>query len=382
MSETSTAVVSRGQAQRIDASEFMNKVVTPPAEGEGINNGEGDTNAGDIDLGKEGAKPTLTEDQLKEYFASQNIEYTGIDALKEKLNPTQPKAEPTPEEIEKKNNTLEKRMLDKFIQGGGKVEDFTSVKQLLNADVAEVSKGVLKKELLDAGFDEEETKAIIKQRYLQHDLESLVFDEEGDETKEDFDKRKAKLEKEVVYGAGQLANRSLPIKQKAETIWNNLKAEVELEDADAAREAKFSTQVDSHVQSLPKSISIEIGKYDNKDIEPIVYENTELFQQVHQEVSAFLKNRTEREKFFFDEEGNPNLSTVTDLLVKNKILEKAAGAIFAKGGTHQVKIFEQTFPARKATDLGVGGANAPVNKNKGQPVSRGQTQKFQPTLKT
>ncbi|MEO6305973.1 MAG: hypothetical protein ABIP51_22695 [Bacteroidia bacterium] len=333
----------------------------------------------DPNLAKDNAndKPTFNADSLKEYFKSQGIEFDGtIDDIKEKLKPQG--LAPTPEEIAKKEADFERRMLQVHLDGGGKVEDFAAVKKMLTADVSEVSKAQLHQELLAKGFDENEAKAMAKQMFLQDDLENLEQDIDNDETDEAFEKRKARLESKVKYGADNLANRSLHIQTTAKNIWENLKQEVEQQDADVAKETKFSATVDEHVKALPKSVSISIGQIDGKDIEPVVYNKPEEITAIHNEIADLLKDTSKRNGFFFTPDGQLNIANITDLYVKAKIGEKTATDVFMKGQTRQVKIFEERFPNRTGQGLGVGGSNAKPPVGKGQPVSAGQPQRIKP----
>lgn len=369
----SEVAISAGQPQRMN----FNMPTEQVAESAADNTAEGAVDDTEQSGGKpntEGSnpieKPSFTDEDFQAFLKERGIEGT-FDDVKAKFQPQG--TELTPEEIAAKETAMERRMLDMFLKGGGKVEDFTAVKQMLSADVAEVSKAQLHQELLTQGFDEDEAKAMAKQMFLQEDLENIEIGD--DETEAEFDKRKAQLEKKVQYGADKLANRSLHIKTTAEQIWSNLKKEVELEDSDAAREVTFSTEVDEVVKTLPKSISLSIGKVDNKDIDPIAYNVPE---EIHQEVSALLKDKQKREEFFFDAKGNLNLQNLTDLLVRNKVLESASRETYIKGGTAQVKVFEQMFPARSAQALGVGGNNGKPKTDKGAVASTGQPQRIRP----
>lgn len=336
------------------------------------NNGAGAANTNTTD-----EKPPLelADDQLKELLKGKGIEFEGsFDDLKNKLKPAE--IQPTAEQLAAQESAFEKRMLDKFVAGGGKVEDFVSVKQMMNVDVAELSKSQLLHELKQQGFNEDEAKAIQKQMFLEEDLETI--EQTDSETPEEFAARKAALEKRVKYGADNLANRSLHIKTTAQKIYDDLKAVILKQDKDVAEEAALSAKIEGHLKAHPKEITFEIGKLSDKDENPVEPIKVKVTDEILQKVSEQLKSG-QREAVVYDENGNLDVEKSTNLLVRNAILESALKSSYIQGGTKQVEIFKQTFPDRSAYGLGVGGSpNKAIDKK--QPVTAGkvQTVKFTP----
>lgn len=371
MSDTA-AIVSKGTPQTVTSQDFLNKIVTPSDE---TVTDESANDAGSKETSP-APSPEISEEALTNYFKSQGIDYEGVEKLKQKLAPPATTTQPTPEQIAEKEQAIERRMLDIHLKNGGSIEDFTHIKQAMNADTAEMSKALLNKELLDNGFSEEEAKSLSKQMFLQEELDSI---EQGDdETTEEFTSRKAKLEKKVQYGASQLANRSLHIKTQAQAIFDNLKREVELEDLDLEKEAKFSATVESYVNSLPKSVQISIGEIDNKSVEPIEFP---VPPEVHQEVTALFKDKQKRNEFFFNADGELNYENLMPLMVQAKLNQAQAKEAYLSGKTAEVKKFEQIFPHTSAQSVGVGGTPTKTSDKMGAPVSRGEAQKFQPIVK-
>jgi hypothetical protein len=100
---------------------------------------------------------------------------------------------------------------------------------------------------------------------------------------------------------------------------------------------------------------------DGQDIPPVELEVRDADIEA---VGAILKDPEKRKKFLYNDDNSINLKNLTDLLVKNQILESAVKAAYADGGTREVEKFQKLFPNGNPHDVGVGGKNG--NQNSGQ----------------
>lgn len=338
--------------------------------GENQNNGANATNANNGGADKKDAPPapTLTDEQLKEYFKAQGIEYEGVEKLKEKLN-YKPTDQETPEQKTQAALAKEKRVLDLFIANGGTAEQYVGIKAVAEGDVKELSMTALKKELKDAKFSEEEIATIIKERYYQMDDEEIEAEE--DETK-DFKKRLKE------YGANKLANRSLHTQKQAQGILAELNKTLESENLQQAEEVTISSNIDEHFKKLPRKYALEIGELNGKPIPPIDYEVSDSDEKELKEIQSMLKNPDKRNNLLFNKDGNLNITKLSELLVENKLLKSQLKTVYHEGGSRQVAEFEKVFPARTAHELGVGGSPNKQTGEKGKPASFGATQRVRP----
>ena len=283
--------------------------------------------------------------------------------------------EPSEEEKQKAAAAHEKRMLDLYVSKGGKVDDYVAMKQLKDADVVEVSKTVLHKELLAAGLDEDEAKAATKQIMLEQDLENIVQGES--EADDDFAKRKAKIEKQITAGAKALANFGTPVINKAKGIFEGLEMELKAKDAEDAEEVELSKSIDAHIKALPREMTIELGEVNNKPAEPfkLKFDDATL-----EEVATTLKDTKQRDALFYDEKGNFNYTFMADILAKAKSFDKAVKDSLIEGQNRQVEIFKKQFPDRSAYGIGVGGAPDKTGIDKTVAVKAGQPQRIKPQM--
>lgn len=298
----------------------------------------------------------ITDDQMKEYFKAKGIEYDGdIEALKNKLKPVA--ATLTPEEEEKKKVAFELRMANLYVERGGTLESFQSIKEMMSADPNELSRKQLEKQLIENGVEKEDAVIAVKQMVLAHDLENLEQGTDEDDTA--FEKRKAKLQKEVDAGAKVMANLGLPIIQKAKSIYESLENQVKAIDSEAAEEAELSSNIDAYFKELPREMSLEIGKINEKDIPAV---KVPISEEAIASVLSVLKDPKKRDALFYDENGNFNVKTIAGILVRNAILEATARQSLIEGQNRQVEILKERFPNRSAQGLGVGGATKPGSK--------------------
>lgn len=338
-----------------------NKEVAEGANATTANNGEVGANA------TTSPAPTFNDEDLKKYFKEQGIDYEGIENLKAKLTAPLTTTELTEEQKKEKELAKEKRIVDKFVSGGGTVDQYVALKNVANADVAELSRNTLKKELKDAGFNETEIDGIIKERYYQFGEEDL------EQMDEETDKAFAKRKKE--YGDKLLSQRSLPIKTQAAGILADIQSAIDSEDLWVQKEITISAKIDEDFKAMPRKMSIEIGEIGGKTVSPVDYDVSETDIA---EVKAMLKDPAQRQQFLFNEDGSLTPQLI-QTIVKAKAFDSASKISFLTGQTKAITDFQKTFPATSMQELGVGGSpQKPKDSKPGQPVSYGKKQYVQP----
>lgn len=317
---------------------------------------------------KTAAAPTFTDQQLKEYFKTQGIEYEGVDKLKDQLKPKDTALAPTEEQIKAKELAQEKRRLDKFISGGGTAEQYVALKSVAEAPIEELSKNTLKKELKDAKFSDAEIDAIIKERYYQID------DEELEQLDDESDKAFKKRSKE--YFANKLANRSLPIKNQAAGILAGIQEAINAEDLREQNELSISANIDEQFKVVNLKDTYEIGNINGKAIPPIESEVPEAeINAIHQ----MLRDPAQRQQLLFNQDGTSNITKIKDLLIENAKLKAAMKTSYHEGSTRTNAAWEKVFPARSAQELGVGGNQQRPNGQNGSKIAGvGKVQRVQP----
>ena len=296
------------------------------------------------------AKPPLTDEELK-------AEY-------EKRFPTT--VAPTDEEKAKQEAAFEKRMLDLYVDSGGKIEEFALLKQIASSDLTELSKAELTKELKAIGItDQAQIDAIQKERYYQK--EQAEIDDIEDETE------RALAQKKFDYGKAKFENKGKLIKENAEDTLNNLKEAVIQKDFFTKRENEISSNVDEHFSKLEKKMTLQLGKVDNTDIPPVEYE---VPQEVIDKARAKLNTPASRKQLLFNTDGSINHTNLADLVLKAEMFESgtAAKTAYLTGATREVEKFEKLFPYRSASALGTGGSQD-TNNGTGKVASIGKVQR-------
>lgn len=312
----------------------------------------------------------LSDDQLREILKGKGIELDdkGIDGLKEKLKPAA--AAPTAEEKSAAEAAQEKRLLDRYIAGGGTAEDYVALKQIANADLTKLSEAELVREMKKDGFDEADIAEMIKERFYQIKLDELEQGE--DETPEDFEKRKAKIEKKIAFGSKEFGAKGSFIQEQAKSALSQLREAVQTEDLLVATEAKILSTVDEIVSKMPRKLTLSLGKVNDQEIAPIEFE---VPKGVFDEVVETLKDKGKRNQILFNQDSSLNLDSIAQLLMRNKMLEAAVKTTYLEGGNRQVAEFEKRFPGRTAQSIGVGGPNGgQTTGRKGVVVSAGKPQ--------
>jgi hypothetical protein len=382
MSETNTqepVVASLGGTQRIQTDNPV--VLEEQANANNSNEGaaqteeEKDKAIAELDKSK---LPELNDEQLKELLKGRGIEFDNFDTLKEKLKaPAEVAAEPTAEEKQKAASDFEKRQLDLFISSGGKVEEFAAIKNVLAMDLKELSIQDIRKEAKDAGLTEEQTDAIIQERYYQKNPDELEQGE--DEEDNDFEARKKEYKAKHDYATKKIEKRGQNIKKNAESILKNLTTALQQSDLSKREieesEKAIASKTDDIFSKIPKKITFELGKgTDGADIAPVLYDVDDADIE---SVKSLLKDPTQRNNFLYTPEGELNVEAIAAMSVENANLKKALKVAYLEGGSRQVEAFRKVFPNHTAQSLGLNG-NAQQNTataGKGKPASFGKSQR-------
>lgn len=284
----------------------------------------------------------------------------------EKRFPTQTAL--TDEQKLKQEQAFEKRMLDLYVEGGGTIEQFALVKQIASADLTDLSKAELTKELKAIGItDQSQIDAIQKERYFQ--LEQAEIDAIVDETE------KALAQKKLDFGKAKFESKGKDKQEEAVGFLNNLKEAVNQKDFFTKRENEVSANVDEHFSKLEKKMTLQLGEVDNKPIDPVEYE---VPQDVIDKAKAKLNTTAARKQLLFNTDGSLNHQNLADLVLKAELFESgtAAKTAYLTGGDRQVEIFEKLFPYRTASSLGLG-TNQENKDNTGKVASIGKNQRVQ-----
>lgn len=320
--------------------------------------------------------PDLSEDQIKALLAKQGIKVEGtLEELKAKLNPAAELTEEEKRKIETEKE-LAAQQLYLTLDPANTIEKFAALKSVAAMDEKELSEKSLKNELKAAGFDDDEIKEIIKQRYFQIDIETLEPGLEEDE--KDFEKRKALLAKQAKYGATKLENRGKNAKSHAASELGNLYKAIELSNQqkldDEKEEKLLSSTIDEIFQKAPKKLTVELGKDSAEaDIPPIEHE---VFDKDIADVKELLTDATKRKQFLYNESGDLNVQNIVNTLIENATMKKQLKVVYLSGVDRTTELFAKVFPHRTAQGLGLGGNSAANNNgHKNQPASRGKVQR-------
>ena len=288
------------------------------------------------------AAPQLTKEQIKELY--------------EKEFPDQ--IQLTPEQKKAAEDALDKKRLDWFVAHGGTVDSYAAMKVMATTDLTLMSEQELEKELKDAGFTEEEKKIIRAERYYQ------IEDEEIETLTDPKEKELAKKKKE--FGTKKLQGKASHKQQLAVSFFTNIDKALAEQEAEAADEKELAQKVDSHFQTVQSKITLQMGKTaENVDIAPL---EIDVPAEVITEVKNLLRDTEQRNKILYTEEGNLNIAFLSEILVRNKVLEAAANKSYLKGVSDNTAEFEKTFPIREASGIGLG--NLISGSGQGKTVSK------------
>jgi hypothetical protein len=376
--KTAPVVASAGKVQRVNTlaqqeekvEEIAEKEVEEEKKVEVIVKAEAQTDDKKVEEGKE---VEFTEEQKKAFFKKMGIEYKGDDdfeALKEKLKPTE--AQPSEEDKKKAISAAELKQAELYIKNGGTLEQFNTIKSIANADPKEFSKKAAILELIDAGFTEEEAKDIAKERYYQIELDAI--EQEVDETDEEFEARKAKLQKKIDFGTKKIQTKSSYLQKQAGDVIKGLQEALEYEELQKKTEAEFLSNVDKTLSTIPRKQTFELGKVNDREISPILHEVSD---DSVAKVAELLKDPAKRNQFFYNQDNSLNIANLTPLLLNHFEMNRAIKGALLEGQTRQVAEFEKVFPSKTAFELGVGGTPR-TNLQKGKVASSGKPQVVRP----
>lgn len=322
------------------------------------------------------AKGPLTDDQKLENLAkglnedgtprTEPLTKEQIEALHKRAFPQQ--VEPTPEEKLKKEQAFEKRMLDWFVEHGGNVEIFMAMKTIASGDLTELSEKELEAELKAAGFTEEEKKLIRAERYYQLEDEAIESLEDENE--------KALAKKKRDFGTQKLAKKAEHKQKTAVGFFENIKKALTQQDAEAAEEAELAQKVDSHIKAMPRTMNLTLGKTpEGVDIAPL--ENFPVPEAYFDEIKETLKNADKRNNILLTSDGNVDIAGLSEILLRNKVLEAALNQVYLEGVARNTAEFKKTFPIDDPNALGVGNLQGGSNlgKTKGKLASFGKSQR-------
>lgn len=385
MSETSTTtpqkgkIASFGGAEPIQLSDLTGKKpVVPDTKGENNNGnpgGEGTVvteltkNEGESDADFEARKlaakdnnqqstePVLTDEQIK-------AEY-------EKRFANKGESQETPEQKAQREAALEKRMHDQYVANGGKGSDFYEIKRAAEADLTTLSQEELHFELKQKGFSDDMINEIQKERYYQLNPDEVVQDIENGETDEQFAARKEMLKKKVELGTELFNRRGERLKKNAQSILDTLKTSIEHQDLQVQKEAGFIAKVDEVSTTLPRNLTVGLGKLNDQDLGSV---QVEVSDADLEEVKTILKDPVQRKQLLYNEDGELNIESIAKLLLTQKLFNKAGREGLLEGQDRQRKIVEKTFPARDPQMLGVGTFPSSREGRKGKIASYGKAE--------
>lgn len=299
--------------------------------------------------------PKLTKEEIK--------------ALYEKEFPAT--AELTPEQKQAAEDAKDKQRLDWFVAHGGTVDSYAAMKIVATSDLTQLSEQELEKELKEQGFTEEEKKVIRAERYFQLDDEAIESLQDENE--------KAFAKKKKDFGTKKLSTKA-EAKQKLavgffENIDKAIKAEADNAAAETANEVELAQKVDSHFQNVPGKITLQMGKTaEDVDIAPL---ELDVPAEIIAEVKDLLKTTDKRNKILFNQDDSINIAALSEILIRNKVLEAAANRSYLKGVSDNTAEFEKTFPIRDRNAIGLGNLTASSNngKVKGKIASFGKAER-------
>lgn len=305
----------------------------------------------------EAKPPAATElDATKKEYTRDEIK-----ALYEKEFPAVPT--PTAEDIKKSEDALDKRMLDMYIDGGGKIDQYSLFKQIASASLTDLSKAESTNELAKAGFTEEEIKGIQQEQYYQGEQSDI----DAIENK----KERELAQKKYDYGNKKFQSIAENTQKRAVEILGTLKAALAEKDLQIQKENEFVSNVEAHFEKLNRKMALELGKVDDTDIAPVQYNVPE---SVVQEAKNLLKDKELRKQFLYNKDGSLNLENLSETILKSKMFDSATKTAYLEGGDRQVDIVKKTFGATNPNALGVGGS--PTNpEGKGKVISAGKPQR-------
>lgn len=277
------------------------------------------------------------------------------------------KKEPTPEEITAAEKALDKRMLDIYVDAGGTIEQYSLLKSYATADLTELSKADLTAELKAAGItDPAHIEAIQKERYYQ------IEQAEIDKIEDDAEKELA--QKKLDFGKKKFEAKGAHKKEQAVQFFNTLKEAIKEQDLQSTKENEFSSNVEEHFKKVERKIALQLGQVNDTNIDPV---NFEVPEAAIAKAKEILKTPASRKQLLFTPEGEINLSSLAELVLKSEMFDSAIKTAYLEAGDRQVEEFKKVFPFIDPKAIGVGGS-AKTKTGKGNIVKAGPPQKFTP----
>ena len=316
---------------------------------------------------------SFTDEQKKEFLKSMFGEDADLETIKEKLKPSP--LEPTEEEKRKTLAEKELRLLKLYVDNGGTPEDYNVIKNLATSDIKELSKNEIISELKAEGFSEKEANDILKQRYLQIELDAIEQDTDNDESDEEFAARKKSLQRKVDYGTKKLENHSSYKQAQAQGILKGLEEIIRTDELRQKEEATLSSNVDETLKSYQRKQTYELGQSDDRQLNPITHEVSE---ESITKTADILKDAAKRKQFFNNKDGSLNLPNLTDFFIKYFEYNRAIKGAFLEGESRNTAEIQKTFPARTPYELGLGIASQNKNNKKGAAMTAGKAQRVSP----
>lgn len=305
----------------------------------------------------------LNEDGSPKNTGSQPLTDEEIKAEYERRFP--PTVILTDEDKQKQAEAFEKRMLDLYVEGGGKIEEFALLKQVASSDLTELSKAELTRELKAMGITDESHIAVIqKERYYQKEQAEIDAIEDEDE--------RALAQKKFDYGKAKFEGKGKQAKENATEFFNNLSEAVKQKDFFTQRENEISSNVEEHFSKVEKKMTLQLGKVDDTEIAPVEYD---VPQEAIDRAKAMLNTPAARKQLLYNNDGSINHQKLADIVLKAEMFESAAKTAYLTGGTRQVEIFETTFPFRSATALGLQNGSTQNAGGTGKVASIGKNQR-------
>lgn len=269
--------------------------------------------------------------------------------------------EPTAEQVAAREKEFDKRMLDLYVAMGRSGEEYYKIKEVAQADLTELSQSELVQELKAQGFDEKTIEAMKIERYYQLNPDEI---EQGfDESEGDFEERKELVKKKVAYGTEKLTKRSLQKQKNAQDILNTLKEGVAEQDLQKQKDAEFIAKIDEVSKAMPRKLTLQLGKLNNEDLGSV---DVDIPESEIEGIVVSLKDPVQRKQLLFTEEGDLDIEKVSNLLIRNKILELSAREALFTGRTQEVEKFKKVFPMRDPHSIGVGSPAAFIRTGTGQ----------------
>lgn len=299
------------------------------------------------------------------------------DELREFYEKKFPKVqEKTAEVIEAEQRAYDKKIRDFYEERGGKNEDYVKLKEIAGLDSIELGKTRLIAELKEQGFDEEFIEETLKNKYaIGVTLESLEQNEEDGESDEEFEKRKNKVSNEIKLGQKALEKRGEQIKKEAAGVSQSLIEAIDYKESEEKKEMDFTAKVDEVSKTLPRKITSELGKLNDKDLGSV---SIDVSEDTIAEITTSLKDPVIRKQLLYNSDESLNVDKIATLLLKEKMFDQAARDGYFTGSTAQANLFDKTFPHRNPQSLGTGGSLVrDINAGKGVVASAGKAQRVQ-----